>query len=73
MIIFIIFSIIVLIYSIVMWLLGDVFSGYTTIIVFLSLFGGIQMFVIGIIGQYLSYMFDEIKGRPIYIVEKIIN
>lgn len=71
--IFIVFSIIVLIYSIVMWLLGDVFSGYTTIIVFLSLFGGIQMFVIGIIGQYLSYMFDEIKGRPIYIVEKIIN
>lgn len=71
--IFIVFSIVVLIYSIVMWLLGDVFSGYTTIIVFLSLFGGIQMFVIGIIGQYLSYMFDEIKGRPIYIVEKIIN
>lgn len=71
--IFIVFSIVVLIYSIVMWFLGDVFSGYTTIIVFLSLFGGIQMFVIGIIGQYLSYMFDEIKGRPIYIVEKIIN
>lgn len=71
--IFIVFSIIVLIYSIVMWFLGDVFSGYTTIIVFLSLFGGIQMFVIGIIGQYLSYIFDEIKGRPIYIVEKIIN
>lgn len=71
--IFIVFSIIVLIYSIVMWFLGEAFSGYTTIIVFLSLFGGIQMFVIGIIGQYLSYMFDEIKGRPIYIVEKIVN
>lgn len=71
--IFIVFSMIVLIYSIVMWFLGEAFSGYTTIIVFLSLFGGIQMFVIGIIGQYLSYMFDEIKGRPIYIVEKIVN
>lgn len=70
---FILFSIIVFIYSIIIWVLGEPFSGYTTIIVFLSLFAGIQMFCIGIIGQYLSYIFDEIKGRPIYIIEKTIN
>ena len=70
---FVIFSLIVLIFSVIMWLLGDPFSGYTTLIVFLSLFAGIQMFVIGIIGQYLSFMFDELKQRPIYIVEKKIN
>ena len=56
-----------------MWVLNTPVSGYTTLIVFLSAFAGIQLFVTGIIGQYISYVFDEIKGRPIYIVEELYN
>ena len=68
-----IISLILIIYSIVMWILETPVSGYTTLIVFLSAFAAILLFVIGIIGQYIGYIFDEIKKRPIYIVEGIIN
>lgn len=66
-------SLILIIYSIVMWFLQEPISGYTTLIVFMSAFASIQMFVIGVIGQYLGYIFDEIKGRPIYIVKDVIE
>ena len=64
-------SIILIIYSIIMWILETPVSGYTTLVVFLSAFAGIQLFVTGLIGQYISYVFDEIKERPIYIVDEI--
>ena len=66
-------SLILIIYSIVMWFHNTPVSGYTTLVVFMSAFASVQMFVIGIIGQYLGYIFDEIKGRPIYIVKDILE
>jgi dolichol-phosphate mannosyltransferase len=66
-------SIILIIYSIVMWLLETPVSGYTTTIVFLSAFAGIQLFVTGIIGMYIGNLFDEAKARPIYTVDKTCN
>lgn len=72
-IIFLILSLILLIYSIVMWILKTPLSGYTTLIVFLSAFAGIQLLITGLIGQYIGYIFDEIKSRPIYIVDNTFN
>ncbi|MCL2327060.1 MAG: glycosyltransferase family 2 protein [Bacteroidetes bacterium] len=66
-------SVALIVYSIVMWLLGETIPGYTTLITFMSAFAGIQLFITGLIGQYMSYIFDEIKGRPIYIVNEIIE
>ena len=66
-------SLLLIIYSVVMWFLERPVSGYTTLVVFMSAFASIQMFVIGVIGQYLGFIFDEIKGRPIYIVKDIIE
>lgn len=48
-------------------------SGWTTIVVLLSLFSGIQLIFLGIIGEYIGGIFDEVKGRPHYIVEEKIN
>jgi polyisoprenyl-phosphate glycosyltransferase len=45
-------------------------SGYTTIVLFISLSFSILFFLIGIIGIYVGYIFDEIKKRPIYIIEE---
>ena len=70
---FIAVSVALIVYSIVMWLLGETIPGYTTLITFMSAFAGIQLFITGLIGQYLSYIFDEIKGRPIYIVNEIFG
>jgi len=69
--IFSIISIILIIFSFVMWLAGKTVPGYTTLIIFMSAFAGIQLFVMGLIGQYISYIFDEVKERPVYIVNEV--
>ena len=64
-------SLILIFYSLIMWILGITIPGYTTLIIFMSAFAGIQLFVTGLIGQYISYVFEEVKGRPVYVVNEI--
>lgn len=46
---------------------GDQARGFTTLIVFVSFFGGLQLMAIGILGEYLGRIFNEVKGRPVYL------
>lgn len=49
-------------------------NGWTTLVVLLLLFSGIQLIVLGIMGAYIGGIYEEVKGRPRYIVEEeIIN
>ena len=48
----------------------EVVSGFSTLAILISLFGGIQLFFLGIIGEYIGSIFDEVKERPLYIIEK---
>ncbi len=45
-------------------------SGWATIVILLVFFGGLQIFCLGIIGEYLGQIFKEIKSRPRYIKQK---
>ena len=47
--------------------------GYATIIVLILLLGGMQLFCIGIIGEYVGRTFEQSKDRPIYIAKEILN
>ena len=47
--------------------------GYASLLVFILLLGGIQMIILGILGEYIGRIFVEVKSRPIYIVEKKVN
>jgi polyisoprenyl-phosphate glycosyltransferase len=48
-------------------------SGYTTIILFMSISFAILFFLIGVIGIYVGYLFEEQKNRPIYLIDKMEN
>ena len=48
-------------------------SGFTTIIVLILFMGGVQLLCLSIIGSYLAHIYDEVKRRPPYIVESILN
>ncbi len=61
---------ILLIYSLVMKFAFDAPSGYTTIIVALCFLFSLTLIVIGIIGEYISILLAEVKGRPIYLVRE---
>jgi dolichol-phosphate mannosyltransferase len=47
--------------------------GFTTMFVFFLFLGGIQLLCLSIIGSYLAHIYDEVKRRPPYIVESILN
>lgn len=67
------FTFFVMIYSIIMKIFGNPFSGYTTLVVLLSLSFSILFFLIGILGEYIGYVFNEVKARPIYIIDEIVS
>ncbi len=48
-------------------------SGWTSIITIVIFFGGVQLITVGVLGQYIGILFDEIKARPEYIVEEKKN
>lgn len=47
---------------------GIPLPGYPTIVASIMFFAGVQLLSVGIIGEYLGRVFDEVKGRPIYVV-----
>ena len=49
------------------------FLGYASLLVFILLVGGVQMIILGILGEYIGRIFIEVKRRPLYIVEKKVN
>jgi dolichol-phosphate mannosyltransferase len=48
-------------------------SGFTTVIILILFLGGVQLICLSIIGSYLAHIYDEVKRRPPYIVESILN
>lgn len=56
---------------IVLRLLGiGVVAGFTTVAVSLFFMGGVQLIAIGILGEYLARVYDEVKQRPLFIVQR---
>ena len=51
---------------------GDPTSGWPSLVCIITLIGGMQLFCIGIVGQYLAKTYLETKHRPIYIAKEIV-
>jgi glycosyltransferase involved in cell wall biosynthesis len=47
--------------------------GLTAILLSIVLFSGVQILLIGVVGEYIARIFEEIKGRPLYLVTETIN
>lgn len=60
--------------TIVQYFLGEITQpGFATIVVLITIFGGLQLFFLGVIGEYIGGIFDEVKRRPHYIVSRTLN
>lgn len=65
-------------FIIALWTVVDFFidksipSGWTTLVVLLLMFSGIQLIVLGIIGAYIGGIYEEVKDRPRYIIDEEI-
>ena len=71
----IIFSIVILIYSLVSYAfeLNHLTPGWTSIMVAITLFSGVQLVSIWIISEYMARIYDETRHRPEYIIDQKIN
>lgn len=67
----ILFSVILAIQTMVKYLTGTAVEGFTTVILLILIVGGFLMLSLGIIGHYLARIYEEVKGRPKYIIGKV--
>jgi len=61
------------VYSIVGWLLDANLPGWTSLMAAVGLLGGMQFLMLGIIGAYLGRLYDQSKGRPLFMIRDIVG
>jgi polyisoprenyl-phosphate glycosyltransferase len=60
-------------YAMISWISGKTVPGWTSVIATIMILGSIQLFVIGIFGEYLGRLYIETKRRPLFIIDKIVS
>lgn len=66
-------SIIILIYSIVQKIRGNVITGWTSLTISIWFIGGLQLVALGLIGEYIGKIYKEVKRRPLFLIEEITD
>ncbi|MED9904779.1 MAG: glycosyltransferase family 2 protein [Lachnospiraceae bacterium] len=69
----ILFSIILGIQTLVKYISGTAVEGFTTVILLILIIGGFIMLSLGILGHYLARIYEEVKGRPKFIISKVTD
>lgn len=72
-VVFLLFSLIFGLYTLALQLTGHSTTGFATVILLLLVIGSLLMISLGIIGIYLARIYDEIKGRPRYVISQLID
>lgn len=67
----ILFSVVLFIQTMVKYITGTAVEGFTTVILLILIIGGFLMLSLGIIGHYIARIYEEVKGRPKYIISKV--
>ncbi len=69
----ILFSLGLAVQTLVKYLTGTAVEGFTTVILLILIIGGFIMLSLGIIGHYIARIYEEVKGRPRYIISQVTD
>lgn len=69
----ILFSVILAAQTLVKYMMGTAVEGFTTVILLVLIIGGFIMVSLGIIGHYLARIYEEVKGRPKFIISRVTD
>lgn len=72
-ILILIISFLMLMYTLIQYFLNNVVTGWASTMISIWFLGGLNLFAIGVIGEYLSKIYLEVKNRPRYIIETYLN
>ena len=53
------------------WFAGRNIQGWTSLMLVVVVLGAVQMFVLALMGEYIGRLYNEVKGRPLYIVQEV--
>lgn len=67
-VVFLLFALVLGVNSLLQWFSGEAVTGFTTVNLLLLIIGSMLMIGLGIIGEYISKIYDEVKGRPRYVI-----
>ncbi|MCH5337493.1 MAG: glycosyltransferase family 2 protein [Acetatifactor sp.] len=67
----ILFSAVLAVQTLVKFMMGMAVEGFTTVILLILIIGGFLMLSLGIIGHYIARIYEEVKGRPKYIISQV--
>ncbi|NLK94560.1 MAG: glycosyltransferase family 2 protein [Clostridiales bacterium] len=68
-----ILSLVALIYSLVVKILGNTESGWASLTISIWMIGGIQLLSLGVIGEYIGKIYNETKHRPRFIIQDVLD
>lgn len=66
-------SIVLFIQTLARYFMGNSVEGFTTVILLILIIGGFIMLSLGIIGHYIARVYEEVKGRPKYIISQVTD
>ena len=69
----ILFSLGLAVQTLAKFLMGNAVEGFTTVILLILIIGGFLMLSLGIIGHYIARIYEEVKGRPKYIISRVTD
>ena len=61
------------VYALISYFMGHVVPGWTSLILSIWFLGGVQLLYIGLVGQYIGKIYMEVKQRPRYNIEKVLD
>jgi dolichol-phosphate mannosyltransferase len=64
-------SVLIVLYILYAWAVGRSIPGWTSLMLVVVVLGAIQMFVLGLLGEYIGRLYNEAKRRPLYIIQEI--
>ena len=64
-------SVLLILYIAYAWIAGESIQGWTSLMAVVLVLGSVQMFVLALMGEYIGRLYNEAKGRPLYIVEEV--
>ena len=64
-------SLLLILYIAYAWVSGQSIQGWTSLMLVVVVLGAVQMFVLALMGEYIGRLYNEAKGRPLYIVQEV--